>query len=81
MHRGYALCSPALDQVLCLSSDRTAFVMEPVNNISVLNKAMCLPDLTESNNILKRIKAAPEYTDVVGNIEIQNIARLYNKFF
>lgn len=81
MHRGYALCSADLDQVLCVSSDKQDFVMEPIDCLSVLNGALCLPDLTESNNVLKRIKATDKYKEIGEQIEVQNIARLYNKFF
>ena len=81
MHRGYVFSSEDLTEVLCLTSDRQGFAMETVDDTQVLNRAMCLHDMTEAKNILKRIKAAPEYTSVVEDIEINNVARLYNKFF
>ena len=81
MHRGYSLCSPDLDQVLCLSSDKQGLFMASVNSTQVLNNALCLHDLTEAKNILKRVKNTSEYTDVVKDVEVHNIARLYNKFF
>ena len=80
MHRGYSLCSPDLDQVLCLSSDKQSLFMASVDSTQVLNNALCLRDLTEAKNVLKRLNAS-EYTDVVKDVEIYNIARLYNKFF
>ena len=81
MHRGYVLSSSDLDAVLCLGSDKQSFVMTPVDSTQVLNKAMCLHDLTEAKNILKRIQATSEYKDVVKDVEINNVSRLYNKFF
>ena len=81
MHRGYVFSSEDLTEVLCLTSDRQGFAMETVNSTQVLNRAMCLHDMTEAKNILKRIKATPEYTEVVEDIKINNVARLYNKFF
>lgn len=81
MQRGYVFSAGDLSEVLCLTADKQGFTMEAVDNTQVLNRAMCLHDMTEAKNILKRIKATPEYTDVVENIEINNVARLYNKFF
>jgi hypothetical protein len=54
--------------------------MASVDSTQVLNNALCLQDLTEAKNILKRLNAS-EYTDIVKNVEAHNIARLYNKFF
>ena len=54
--------------------------MASVDSTQVLNNALCLRDLTEAKNVLKRLNAS-EYTDVVKDVEIYNIARLYNKFF
>ena len=81
MHRGYSLCSPDLNQVLCLSPDKQSFFMAEVDSTKVLNNAICLHDLTEAKNILKRVKNTSEYKDIVKDVEVQNIARLYNKFF
>jgi hypothetical protein len=80
VHRGYSLCSPDLDEVLCLSGDKQSLFMSPITSTFVLNNALCLHDLTEAKNVLKRLNAS-EYTDVVKDVEIHNIARLYNKFF
>jgi hypothetical protein len=81
MHRGYVFSTEDLTEVLCLTSDKQGFTMEAVDSTQVLNRAMCLHDVTEAKNILKRIKATPEYTEVVEDIKINNVARLYNKFF
>lgn len=80
MHRGYSLCSPDLNQVLCLSADKQDVFMAPIDSTRVLNSAFCLHDLTEAKNVLKRLNAS-EYKDIVKNVEVHNIARLYNKFF
>jgi hypothetical protein len=55
--------------------------MASVDSTQVLNNALCLHDLTEAKNILKRVKNNSEYEDVVKDAEVHNIARLYNKFF
>ena len=80
MHRGYSLCSPDLNQVLCLSSDKQSVFMADVDSTKVLNSALCLHDLTEAKNILKRLNAS-DYKESVKDVEVHNIARLYNKFF
>jgi len=54
--------------------------MASVDSTQVLNNALCLHDLTEAKNILKRLNAS-EYEDIVRDAEVHNIARLYNKFF
>jgi len=79
--RGYVLCNSDLTEVVCLSSDKTSLVMAPVDSTMVLNKAICLHDVTEAKNILKRFRALPEYKEIIEKVEINNVARLYNKFF
>jgi len=54
--------------------------MAAVDSTQVLNSALCLHDLTEAKNILKRLIAS-EYEENVKDVEVHNIARLYNKFF
>lgn len=81
MQNGYVICTTGLTAVLCLAKDRQGFVMVPVEGPSALNKAMCLHDLTEAKNVLKRIKNSAEFEDVVEDVEICNVARLYNNFF
>ena len=80
MHRGYSLCSADLTQVVCLSSDRQTLSMVLIDSTKVLNNALCLHDLTEANNVLKRLIAS-EHEDIVKETKVCNIARLYNKFF
>jgi hypothetical protein len=80
MHRGYSLCSADLTQVVCLSSDKQTLYLVPIDSTKVLSNALCLHDLTDAKNVLKRLNAS-EYTDVVKDVEVHNIARLYNKFF
>lgn len=80
MHRGYSLCSADLTQVVCLSSDKQTLFMVPIDSTKVLSNALCLHDLTEAKNVLKRLLAS-DHKDVVKTVEVCNIARLYNKFF
>ena len=81
MHRGYTIASSDLTKVLCLTADRQQFVMRDVDSTKVLNKAVCLHDLTEAKNILSRLIMTEGYESLESQAEVQNIARLYNKFF
>jgi hypothetical protein len=81
MHRGYSLCSADLEEVLCLSDDKQSLFMGQVSDTAILNSALCLPDLTEAKNILKRVRTVAKYAHVVKDLEVHNIARLYNKFY
>jgi len=80
MSRGYVITSEDLSKILCFDSDKTAFHMADISNVSVINKAVCAPDLTEAKNIVRRIEES-EHKTVVDGTEINNVARLYNKFF
>ena len=77
MQRGYVLSKSDLSQVLCLSAAKDAIALRSVDSTKVLNKAMCLPDLTEAKNVLKRLHEK----EMVDGLEIVNVARLYKKFF
>lgn len=77
MQRGYVLCDRNLSKVLCLAAEQSGVLMKDVDSTQVLNKAFCLEDLTETKNILRRL----EEKELVDNLEIVNVARLYKKFF
>lgn len=77
MQRGYVLCDDTLSKVLCLTPGKDGVQLNEVDSTQVLNKALCLEDLTETKNVLKRLQA----NDLVNNLEIVNVARLYKKFF
>ncbi len=77
MQRGYVLCKSDLSQVLCLSNVKNSIALQSVDSTKVLTKAMCLPDLTEAKNVLKRLHEK----EMVDGLEIVNVARLYKKFF
>jgi hypothetical protein len=81
MHSGYVLCTDDLDSVLCFTSDKQSFELMPVDNTAVLNKALCVYDLTEAYNVLKLVAATSDYSNVAKNLQPKNIARLYNKFY
>jgi len=80
MSRGYVITSEDLSKILCFNENKTAFHMADINNVNVINKAVCAPDLTEAKNIVLRIEGS-EHSAVVDGTEINNVARLYNKFF
>ncbi|NBX48547.1 hypothetical protein EBT25_01175 [bacterium] len=77
MQRGYVLCNYDLSQVLCLTPEKDGVVLHDVTSTKVLNKAMCLPDLTEAKNVSQMLQDK----DLTGDLEIVNVARLYKKFF
>ena len=77
MQRGYVLCNYDLSQVLCLTPGKDGVVLQAVDSTKVLNKAMCLPDLTEAKNVSQMLQEK----DLTGDLEIVNVARLYKKFF
>jgi hypothetical protein len=77
MQRGYVLCDDTLSKVLCLTPGREGVQLNEVDSTQVLNKALCLEDLTETKNILRRLQE----NDLVNGLEIVNVARLYKKFF
>lgn len=77
MQRGYVLCNYDLSQVLCLTPGKDGVHLQDVISTKVLNKAMCLPDLTEAKNVSQMLQAK----DLAGDLEIVNVARLYKKFF
>jgi hypothetical protein len=81
MHSGYVLCTADLDSVLCFTSDKQGFEMVPVDSTTVLNKALCVYDLTEAYNVLKLVSATSDYCSVAKKLQPENIARLYNKFY
>lgn len=77
MQRGYVLCDDTLSKVLCLTPGKDGVLLNEVDSTQVLNKALCLEDLTETKNVLKRLQA----NNLVNDLEIVNVARLYKKFF
>jgi hypothetical protein len=77
MQRGYVLCNYDLSQVLCLTPGKDGVVLQTVDSTKVLNKAMCLPDLTEAKNVSQML----QNKEMTGDLEIVNVARLYKKFF
>ena len=81
MHSGYVLCTDDLNAVLCFTSDKQSFEMVLVDSTAVLNKALCVYDLTEAYNVLKLVAATSDYSNVAKKLQPKNIARLYNKFY
>ena len=77
MQRGYVLCNYDLSQVLCLTPGKDGVMLQDVDSTKVLNKAVCLPDLTKAKNVSQRL----QNKEMTGDLEIVNVARLYKKFF
>jgi hypothetical protein len=81
MHRGYTITTNDLEKVLCLTAGHDDFVLSSITSTNVLNKALCVQDLTEAKSILHRLMEMDCYKDLVSDCEVNNIARLYNKFY
>jgi len=77
MQRGFVLCNKELTKILCINKNGNGFTLLTINNTKVLNKAMCLPDLTEAKNILKRLQNEKMNEE----LEITNISALYKNFY
>jgi len=81
MSNGYIIFNSRTNQVLCLAPDKKSLAMVDVTSPSILNKAVCAPDLTAAKNVFLRIQRSEDHKDVIAGAEIQHIARLYKKFF
>ncbi len=73
MQSGYALCTPDSLKVLCLKKNPTSIELLEVSDISNLNRALCLPDLTSIKSLYERLKEK----NLVENLDIVNISKLY----
>ncbi len=73
MQSGYALCTPDNSKVLCLTKTDSKVELVEVSDVSNLNRALCLPDLTSIKGVYERFKEQ----DLVGDLDIVNIAKLY----
>jgi len=81
MQCGYVISSPDLNRVLCLSADKSSFEMVKLSSTQVLNRAICVSTRTQAINIVKMITDRDDLKSVVKGSEINNIARLYKKFY
>jgi hypothetical protein len=77
MQTGYVLCSTDLLKVLCLTEGKDGVVLVEAKSTMDINRAICVSDLTEAKNVLERLKNS----DLVGDLEIANVARLYKRFY
>lgn len=77
MQVGYVLCSPDLNQVLCLNGGRNGVNLIPVTSTMALNRSICLSDLTEIKNVYGRLQEK----GLADGLEIVNVARLYKRFY
>ena len=77
MQVGYVLCSPDLNQVLCLNNGRNGVSLIPVESTMALNRSICLSDLTEIKNVYGRLQEK----GLADGLEIVNVARLYKRFY
>jgi hypothetical protein len=77
MQVGYVLCSADLSRILCLSDCRKKVEMLTVDSTKTINKSICLSNLTEIKSIYKKFHDK----ELVGDLEVVNVARLYKKFY
>jgi hypothetical protein len=77
MQSGYVLCALDNQKVLCLSKDKAGVELVDLRESNSLNRALCMPDLTSIKDLYERFKAR----DLVGELDIVNIARLYKHSF
>lgn len=77
MQTGFVICSPELDRVLCFTEDKSDVRLIPVDSTKNINRSICLSDLTEAKNVLKRFNDS----GFTKGLEIANVARLYKKFY
>lgn len=77
MQTGFTICSADLNSVLCFTEDKSTVELIPIESTKSINKAICLPDLTEAKNILKRFNDF----GLAEGLEIANVAKLYKKFY
>lgn len=66
-----------MSSVLCFSEDKTTVRLIPVDSTQNINRSICLSDLTEAKNVLKRFNDC----GLTSGLEIANVARLYKKFY
>ena len=74
---GFVLATPNLDKVLGLTEDRQGVRMFQVESTMDLYQTLCLSDRTEIKNVYQRLKEA----ELVGDLEVVNVARLYKRFY
>lgn len=77
MQSGYALCTHDNQKVLCLTKNPTKVELLNVKDKNTLNRALCLPDLTSIKSIYERFKER----NLVGELDIVNVARLYKQHY
>jgi hypothetical protein len=77
MQVGYVLCSADLNEILCLTECKSSVEMVSIDSTKAINKSICLSDLTEIKSIYKKFRNK----ELVGELEVVNVARLYKKFY
>ena len=76
MHTGYVLCTPDTKKVLCLDKKEKEVKLIEIKSVKDLNKSLCLANLTSIKSIYQKLKER----DLVQDLDIVNIAKLYNQY-
>jgi hypothetical protein len=77
MQVGYVLCSSDLNKILCFGEGNQGVEMREIDSTKAINKSICLSDLTEIKSIYKKFRDK----ELVGDLEVVNVARLYKRFY
>jgi hypothetical protein len=77
MQSGYVLCTSDNQKVLCISKDKKGIEVLDIKKTNSLNKALCLPDLTSVKSVYERFKKC----NMVGELDIVNVAKLYKRLY
>ena len=77
MQVGYVLCSPDFLKVLCLSKGHEGVEMVEIESTKDINRSICLLDLTEVKNVYERLREK----NLIGSLQIVNVAKLYKKLY
>tara|TARA_R100000152_G_C6757513_1_gene181329 strand:+ start:813 stop:1049 length:237 start_codon:yes stop_codon:yes gene_type:complete len=78
MHRGYVLTNLEMDSVVSVNVKNKNFDLLPIDNRSVLNKAICFTNRTAAKTIQEKIiESFPDFPTT----KVVNVAQLYNKVF
>ncbi len=77
MQIGYVLCDKDLSTILCFSDDKNSVEMLAIDSTKNINKSICLSDLNEIKSIYKKFRER----NLVDELEVVNVAKLYKKFY
>lgn len=75
MQIGYVLYDSNTNKVLCLTKGKRAVELVEIEKSEKLERALCLKNLTSIKDLYERFKK----NDLIENLDIVNIAKLYKQ--